>query len=128
MAEETKVGLPKNTVAAICYIPFIGWIAAIFFFLTEKEAFIKEYLNDENMSRIRAQKNGEQILKGKKKYDPVIRHTFVEGNISVKDEYVNLAGVDMFLKAIGKPDLTAVPKLLVSSGKLPVEQTVVVLE
>ena len=45
-----------------------------------------------------------------------------------KAEYVNLAGVDMFLKAIGKPDLTAVPKLLVSSGKLPVEQTVVVLE
>ena len=41
MAEETKVGLLKNTVAAICYIPFIGWIAAIFFFLTEKEAFIK---------------------------------------------------------------------------------------
>ena len=58
--------------------------------LIEKEAFIKEYLNDENMSRIRAQKNGEQILKGKKKYDPVIRHTFVEGNISVKDEYINL--------------------------------------
>ena len=45
-----------------------------------------------------------------------------------KDEQVNLSGVDEFLKAIGKPDTTAIPKLLVSSGKLPVEQTVVVLD
>lgn len=41
MAEETKIGLPKNTVAAICYIPFIGWIAAIVFFLIEKDKLIR---------------------------------------------------------------------------------------
>jgi uncharacterized membrane protein len=41
MAQETKVGLPKKTVSAICYIPFIGWIAAIFFFLTEKDSVIR---------------------------------------------------------------------------------------
>ena len=60
--------------------------------LIEKEAFIKEYLDDENMPRVRMSKNGEQILKGKKKGDPVIRHTFVGGNVTLKDEYVNLPG------------------------------------
>ena len=60
--------------------------------LIEKEAFIKEYLDDENMGRIRGQKGGEEILKGKKKGDPVIRQVFVEGNVAVLDKYLNLPG------------------------------------
>jgi len=58
--------------------------------ILEKEAFIKEYLNDNNMTRIRQQKNSGEILQDKKKGDIVIRHTFVEGNIEVLDEYVKL--------------------------------------
>ena len=58
----------------------------------EKEVFIKEYLDDDNMSRVRTSKNGELILKGKEKGDIVIRHTFGAGNITLKDEYVNLPG------------------------------------
>lgn len=45
-----------------------------------------------------------------------------------KDEYSFLTGVDMFLKAMGKPETTTLPKLVVTSGKLPAEQTLVVLE
>lgn len=41
MLEDTKVGLPKNTVSAACYIPLVGWIAGIFFFLTEKDSSIR---------------------------------------------------------------------------------------
>ena len=60
--------------------------------LIEKEAFIKEYLDDENMPRVRAQKGGDEILRGKKKGDPVIRQVFVEGNVAVLDKYLNLPG------------------------------------
>ena len=60
--------------------------------LIEKEAFVKEYLDNDNISRIRKQKNGDVILQNKKKGDPVYRQVFVEGNIAVKDTYVNLPG------------------------------------
>lgn len=56
----------------------------------EKEAFIKEFLDDENTARIRQQENGERILQGKKKGDQVIRHTFVAGNITLRDTYLKL--------------------------------------
>src|SRR3990167_1790657 len=55
-----------------------------------KEAFIKEYLNDSSMERIRLQKNGGDILKIKKKGDPIIRQVFVAGNVWLRDEYTNL--------------------------------------
>ena len=58
----------------------------------EKEAFIKEYLDTENKSRITQQKNAGDILRGKKDGDMVMRHTYVAGNITLKDEYVNLPG------------------------------------
>jgi len=60
--------------------------------LIEKEAFIKEYLDEDNMPRIRAQKDGGEILKRKKKGDPIYRQVFVEGNIAVYDKYLNLPG------------------------------------
>ena len=56
----------------------------------EKEYFIKEYLNADNSARIRLQENGGGILQGKENGDVVIRHGFVEGNITVLDEYVDL--------------------------------------
>lgn len=58
----------------------------------EKEAFIKEYLDKENEGKIGRQENGAEILRGKKKGDMVMRHTYVAGNITLKDEYVNLHG------------------------------------
>ena len=56
----------------------------------EKEYFIKEYLNADNSARIRRQENGGEILQGRENGDVVIRHGFVEGNINVLDEYINL--------------------------------------
>ena len=58
----------------------------------EKEAFIKEYLGKDNRDRIRLGKNGGEILERRKDGDPVIRHTFVAGNITLLDEYLNLPG------------------------------------
>ena len=58
----------------------------------EKEAFVKEFLNKNNMPRIRMQKNGGEILKRRKEGDPVYRQTFGAGNITLRDEYLNLPG------------------------------------
>ena len=55
-----------------------------------KEFYVKEYLNEYNQARIRMQKNGGEILQGKKDGDQVIRQTFVAGNIALKDAYVKL--------------------------------------
>jgi len=60
--------------------------------IIEKEAFVREYLNDENEARIKLQDNGGEILKRRKKGDPVIRQSFVAGNITLRDEYLNLPG------------------------------------
>ena len=55
-----------------------------------KEALLKEYLNSENMEKIGRQKNGSEILKGKKQGDQIIRQIFVAGNVWLKDTYLNL--------------------------------------
>ncbi|MFZ5845297.1 MAG: hypothetical protein ACOY0S_02405 [Patescibacteria group bacterium] len=55
-----------------------------------KEAFLKEHLNQDNIARIRRQKNGERILRNKKEGDTVIRQIFVAGNIWLKDTYLPL--------------------------------------
>lgn len=56
------------------------------------EAFLKEYLNDFNIERIRQQENGEKILKGRQKGDPIIRQVFASngGGVWLRDEYLNL--------------------------------------
>lgn len=56
-----------------------------------KEAFIKEYLNDDNWEQ--AKKMGEEngAMEGKKKGDMIMRHTFSAGGVWLGDEYVNLA-------------------------------------
>ena len=65
--------------------------------LIQKEFFIKEYLNDENIKRIRIQKEGEDILRrhtnksGEIKWgDPIFRQVFSAGNIPLRAQYVNL--------------------------------------
>lgn len=55
------------------------------------EAFIKEYLNDDNMARIRGQEGGDKILKGKKTGDPIIRHVFTAGGVWLYDQYTSLS-------------------------------------
>lgn len=65
--------------------------------LIQKEFYIKEYLNDENLPRIKMQQDGDKILKrhidqmGKVKMgDPVFRQVFAAGNIPLAAQYVNL--------------------------------------
>jgi hypothetical protein len=57
-----------------------------------KEAYIKEYLDEMNMPQIRAQEDGELILKNKKKGDPIIRQVFVAGDVWLRDVYTALPG------------------------------------
>lgn len=54
----------------------------------QKEAFIKEYLNDDNWSDINTR--FPKVMKGKKKGDMVMRHVFTAGGITLLDEYVAL--------------------------------------
>jgi len=54
----------------------------------QKEAFIKEYLNDENRERIRSM--NPELLSKRKDGDCVIRHAFVAGNIWLFDEYLDI--------------------------------------
>jgi hypothetical protein len=58
--------------------------------LVLKEAYIKEYLNKDNIANIRAQDDGDVILKDRKEGDQVIRQVFVAGNVWLRDRYVNL--------------------------------------
>lgn len=65
--------------------------------LIQKEFYIKEYLNDDNLPRIKMQEDGDKILKrhtdemGRPKYgDPILRQVFVAGNIPLRSQYVNL--------------------------------------
>lgn len=44
-----------------------------------------------------------------------------------ENNFGKLAAVDLFIKEVGKENITPVPKLTVSKDKLPVEQTIVVL-
>lgn len=39
--EKTATGLPRNTEAAANYIPFIGWLPAIYFLIAEKDSFVR---------------------------------------------------------------------------------------
>jgi hypothetical protein len=54
-----------------------------------KEAFIKEYLSDENKARVSELQNGD-ILKDKENGDMVMRHVFSTSNGTLLDEYIDL--------------------------------------
>ena len=56
----------------------------------QDEAFIKEYINDDNLERIKKQEDADLILAGKSKGDTIIRQTFTAGNIWLRDTYTSL--------------------------------------
>jgi len=58
--------------------------------LIEKEAFVKEYLNDKNWSRASKQADETGAMEGKSKGDPIIRQVFVAGQVTLRDKYTNL--------------------------------------
>ena len=41
MAEKTSTGLDANIAGALCYAPFIGWVAALVLFIVEKDKGVK---------------------------------------------------------------------------------------
>lgn len=55
------------------------------------EAFIKEYLNETNIARIKLQKDADIILKNRKIGDPIIRQTFVANGTWLRDSYLNMS-------------------------------------
>lgn len=66
--------------------------------LLQKEAFLKEYIGEKNLPRIRGQKedkekaipSGAEVLKDKKKGDPIIRQVFAGGKVWLRDIYTTL--------------------------------------
>lgn len=56
------------------------------------EAFLKEYLNKDNMARIRKQENGETILKDREEGDCIIRQVFASngGAVWLRDQYLDM--------------------------------------
>lgn len=54
------------------------------------ETFLKEYLNDENIARIKRQEDGEQILKDREEGDCVIRQVFSCNGVWLRDSYLNM--------------------------------------
>lgn len=55
-----------------------------------KEAFIKEYINKENVERIRKQKDADKVLSGKDIGSPIIRQVFSAGGVWLRDKYTSL--------------------------------------
>lgn len=58
--------------------------------LIQKQAFIKEYLNEDNIKAIKKQENGVEILGKRDKGSPVIRQVYSAGNIWLRDEYLDM--------------------------------------
>jgi hypothetical protein len=54
------------------------------------EAFMKEYLNEDNMKRIKKQKDAAIILKDRKEGDCIIRQIFTASGQVLKDTYLNM--------------------------------------
>lgn len=54
----------------------------------QKEAYIKEYLNDSNWELVN--KKFPKVMEGKEKGDVVMRHVFTAGGVTLLDEYVAL--------------------------------------
>lgn len=54
------------------------------------EAYLKEYLDSENIARIRKQKDGAIILKGRKEGDCIVRQIFVASGQVLLDTYLNM--------------------------------------
>lgn len=55
------------------------------------EAFMKEYLNEDNIARIKSQKDGVIILQNRTFGDPIIRQVFTASGQVLKDSYLNMS-------------------------------------
>lgn len=55
-----------------------------------KEAFMKEYLSEDNVEEVKQYANDTGILDGKNMGDMVMRHVFSAGGVWLKDEYVDI--------------------------------------
>jgi hypothetical protein len=55
-----------------------------------KEAYLKERLNEDNIYRIAEQEDGQDILKGRKKGDIIVRQIFSAAGTWLKDKYISL--------------------------------------
>jgi len=53
-----------------------------------KESYLKEYINQDNIYRISQQDNAQEILKGKKEGDCIIRQVFSAAGVPLKDTYI----------------------------------------
>lgn len=58
--------------------------------LLMKEAFMKEYLDDDNWSDAMELSKETGAMEGKKKGDMIMRHTYVAGGLTLHDEYLPL--------------------------------------
>ena len=56
----------------------------------QREAFIKERINDANLPRIKLQEDADKVLKGKEKGDIIIRQTFSAAGQTLSDKYISL--------------------------------------
>lgn len=55
------------------------------------DAFVSEYVTRSNVDRIKAQSDGEKIMKHRDIGSPIIRHTFTAGGVWLYDKYTNLS-------------------------------------
>ena len=55
------------------------------------EAFVKEYVCDENIDRIKDQEDGSLLLKNREHGSPIIRQMFTAGGVWLYDHYTNLS-------------------------------------
>ena len=55
-----------------------------------QECFLKEYLNKDNMARIRRQEDGDQILKDREEGDCIIRQVFSVAGTWLRDTYLDM--------------------------------------
>jgi hypothetical protein len=56
-----------------------------------KESFVKEYISEENLDRIKYDDKDNNCLEGRNKGDPIIRQTFSTSNGTLKDTYTSLS-------------------------------------
>lgn len=59
--------------------------------LIQNEAFIKEYVNKDNITKIMSQDNAGVIMKERDMGSPIIRQTFTAGGVWLYDAYTNLS-------------------------------------
>lgn len=58
--------------------------------VVQREAFIKERINDANLPRIKMQEDADKVLKGKQKGDIILRQCITAGGVTLLDRYTAL--------------------------------------